>query len=200
MRLSNLKKTIFLVINTLLLNSYCFSQNYSSIIPDGIINELITYEIINSKKSNNDYKILRKRISKVPIKWNNAIINILNIDTSLTFEIQYNALIDRDKQYNFGLKKINELFNENDINYLKEQFDNELNKEWNLNLGKIKLIRNPKKRNYSYSIPLFNIEKNKAIIYKEFYCGSLCAYGSIEIYIFKDESWMHYKSIPLWIS
>ena len=93
-----------------------------------------------------------------------------------------------------------EIFNNNDIEYMKEQFENELKNNWTFETKKSKLKNRLKKDFYSYTIPLFSKDKSKAIIYKEFYCGSLCAYGTIEILEKKDNKWNFYDSMFLWMS
>ena len=75
------------------------------------------------------------------------------------------------------------------VNYLQHEDKERLEK------GKIK--ENPKNKYYLYSIPLFDQKHEKALIIKDYSCGSLCGKTTIEIYIKTENSWKFYKSVFL---
>ncbi len=186
--------TLFLICHT------SYSQTHSQVVDDEIIHELIIHEIDNSPKNRSDKIFGKKRINSRQILWSEAIISILSENSIDTFEFQFEALVQRDRNIKSEFKKIDELFDSEDITYLREQFENEIVNSWNFKAKKVTIKKNPRNNFYSYSIPLFDKEFQTAIIYKEFYCGSLCAYGTVEVYQKNNGKWKHYKSISLWIS
>ena len=193
-----MKRQLILILTFFLICHVSYSQRHSKIVNDEIIQELIIIDIDNSPKDRSD-KIGKKRINNGRIFWTQAIISIFSENSNDTFEHQFEALIQSERN-NSELKKISELFDNHDIKFLKEQFENEIRNPWIFKAKKGTLKKNPKNNFYSYSIPLFDIEFETAIIYKEFFCGSLCAYGTVEVYRKDKGKWKHYKSIALWIS
>lgn len=193
-------KNRFIIILILLLTVQGYSQTYSGIVSDGIINELLISEIDNRPKRNEDQKLWKKRIHSKPISWTQAIIKLIS-SSPYDFNFQKTELISRDKQYNHELKKITELFTESDFEYMEILFNSELNNDWIFNVKKGKIKTRVKRNYYTYSIPLFDQKHEKAIIYFEFRgCGSVCGVGKILVYVKNNNKWNFYKSIPLWIS
>ena len=175
------------------------SQEYSGIVSDSDINELLVYQIDNQPKHNDDRKLWKKRIYDNPVSWSQVIIKLIS-SPPYDFEFQKTELINRDKRYNRELEKITELFSESDFEFMKEQFNSEQKKKWTFNAEKGNIDDNPKKNYYSFSIPLFNEKYDKSIIYSEFGgCGNLCGEGEILVYVKTNNKWKLYKSIPLWI-
>lgn len=195
-----MRHKITLILSLFFISIDLFSQTYSNTLDDKIILEIITFEIDNSPKYNSDRKIGKKKINESKILWSEAMITLISEHPPLTFEYQFEALVNRDGQYNRQLNRISDFFNKDDINYLREQFENEIDTSWMFKSKKGKIKKNPRNNFYTYSNPLFDIGLTTALIYKEFYCGSLCAYGTVEVYRKENNKWKHFKTIPLWIS
>ena len=67
-------------------------------------------------------------------------------------------------------------------------------KFWNETIEKYKCISH-------IDMPIFNKEKNIAIIEISYYCGFLCASGATYIYkLDKNNKWILYKTLDNWIS
>ena len=192
-----MKKEIQLIL-LLLFTVNLYSQTYNNIVSDSIVNELLIFEIDNSPKTYDDQKWWEKRINSIPIPWSEVMISIYSPEIA-DFEFQKKVLIERDKQYNQELKNLTELFSESDFNYMKKQFNSENKIKWNFKIKKGRIKNNPKRKYYTYSIPLFNKKNTKEILYSEFGGGcSHCGGANMLIYFKNDNNWKLYKSIPLW--
>jgi len=191
------KLTLILLV---ILTFKTYSQTYSGIVSDSLINELLISEIDNRPKSSDDQKLWKKRIAANPISWNQAMIKLIS-SPPYNFEFQKTELIIRDRRYNRELKKITELFTQSDFEYMERQFNSEQKSKWNFKAKKGRIKNFPKRNFYSYSIPLFDKEHKKAIIYGEFGgCGGVCGGASMFVYLKKGNTWELYKTIPLWES
>ena len=194
-----MKKEITLLL-LILLTIKVYSQTYSTILPDSLINELLISEIDNRSKIYDDQKLWKKRINANPISWTEAMILILSPETA-DFMFQKTALIKRDERYLPKLKKLTELLSKSDFDYMEKQFNSEQKNKWNFKAKKGRLKNNPKRKFYSYSIPLFNKEHTIAILYSEFGGGcKYCAGARMLVYFKTGNTWKLYKSIPLWES
>ncbi len=182
------------------LNPDKYSSNNKNRISKNDIVEVIKWEIDNADKNPDDKGIWKKRINDKPIKWIDATINLTKYEPYSDFNQLLQDIETQDKKKDFKLKKISDLFDKNDIEFMQKQFDNELARSWYFKTDKGKLIENPKKDFYSYTKPIFNKTKSFAIIYKEFYCGSVCAYGTIVILKKNGNNWSINRTIRLWIS
>ena len=182
------------------------AQTYNSIVSDSIIENFMVWEIDNSGKYSTDSKFFKKKVNTYVIHWDNAIISLIESAISPnSFENQFEQMIYQDKSYSSTyykeLKRIPEIVDEADIDFLKLQYENaERNKQWKFNSEKVRLKRNSNNNYYTYSTPLFNKEYTIAILYKEFFCGSVCAYGHLNIYMKENGQWKLYKSIFCWQS
>ena len=118
------------------------------------------------------------------------------------------------------LEKIKSDFSKDDLNFMKIQF-NEGNKfVWKNNLRDRRIIKlnttidneNKAKEFWdktldkyhcisSVGMPVFNKERNLAIIEISYNCGLLCASGGTFIYkLEKNKKWKLYKTINSWVS
>ena len=194
--MKNILILLFLIFSTYKLHS----QTYSGIVSDTLIESVLMAEIENQPKHSDDRNFWKKRIYSVPISWKQAIIKLIS-KPPYDFSFQKEELINRDSRYNPNLKKITELFDNDDFEYIKKQFYSELKNNWSFETRKSTLKEHPTKNYYTYSIPLFDRKKEKAIIYTEFLgCGSTCGEGQILVYLKKNNKWNLYKKINTWIS
>ena len=200
-----MRRPIYLVFFISLINQ-SYSQTYNSFVSDSIIENFISWEIENSSKNSKDQKLWKKRISKRVIHWEEALIGMIgSAHFPNSFENQYQQMIYEDKswssRYYKDLKYIPELFNKEDLKYLQLQFENtNRNLEWGFKSEAGSFKNKPRNKYYTYTTPLFNKYHTIAIIYKEFNCGTLCAYGRLFIYVKEEENWKLYKEIGCWVS
>ena len=191
-------KYINIIIFLLFFLNHISSQTYNKFVSDNEILELIKWDISNVQKIEPDRIFFRKKIIKKRILWKNAILDLFNV--KYDFEHQMKSLIKNDDNRDTTLFKLIDIFDSSDFEYMKKQFDNELQNDWNFKSKKGRLVKYTRNNFYSYSIPLFNKAHTKAITYKEFYCGSVCAYGYVQVYFKTNNSWDLYKTILLWES
>ncbi len=184
-----------------------YSQTYSTKISDTTIEDFMAWEI-NDTLSQSTYKKFKTlQIHSSIIPWQEALIDFMGISQiPISFENQFNQIIRQDEAYSRSSKDTNsvkliELLNDDDISYLKLQFENSIqNANWKFEFPKSKIKKHPKNNFYSFTIPLFNESHSLAIVYKEFYCGSMCAYANLNIYKKENEIWKLYKSFGCWMS
>lgn len=174
-------------------------QTYNTIISDSVINNLMKHEIATRAKSYSDSKIWKKKIKSTPIPWSEAIVELISAEYN-DFITQKKFIIERDKRYFPELKKLTEILSKSDFDYMESQFNSELNNKWNFKTKKGRLRDNPRRKYYSYTIPLFNKEHSVALLYSEFGGCSYCGGARMLVYIKNNNTWKLYKSIPLWES
>lgn len=182
------------IFTFVILISKSYSQNYNSAVSDSIIQNFMNWEIDNSLKYAEDQRLWKKRIEKRIIPWQEALIDhIGSAGWPNTFENQFEQI--KSKSF-VGFK---ELINQNDITFFKFQFESKKEDNWNIRPSKGN-IKKSKTKYYSYTTPLFNETYTIAILYKEFYCGTLCAYGNLNFYKKENGKWSLYRSIQCWVS
>jgi hypothetical protein len=136
--------------------------------------------------------------------------SMLNFEDTTNQELPFYFLNKKSKDYS----TLKSSFGEGDIKFLKEQFfalkdsvwdftqfkkfvpaDSTVNKEI---VRKSMSGRRKIKGNYSYtfSVPLFSLDRKSVVIYQDYFCGALCSTSCIYLYQ-KDESG-NWKRILYW--
>lgn len=182
-----------------------YSQTYSNKILDSEIETFLKWEITDAIEQNQYKRSKKIKLNAQLIPWQEALIGMLgSANVPNTFENQVNQIIQLENQYlkRFdSLPKFKAIFDIDDITYLKSQFENSHQKAaWKFDFSNVRMKKRPHNNFYSYTIPLFNKAHTIAILYKEFYCGSLCASGTVKIYKKENGVWKLYKSIGCWVS
>jgi len=174
------------------------SENtYSSIISNEEIYDFLNWMTIKNEEEYYNEPIERQVYYKI-VKWDmanfipiNPIKKILN--SFFRFDI-YNKYIYESKS---GTDTI---FKQEDRNFLFLQFNAIKDTIWHDSFSKSELTKQFLYARY-YSIPLFSLDRNYVIIYREYYCGSECAYGGIYVYRRIDKNnWVFVTSVNTWIS
>ncbi len=169
-----------------------YSQNYET------VNDTL---VLNLMRTHIDFSNSTKKIADKSILWKEAQLSVFSWTGYKNFDKQLADIIDADKNiYSDQKEKFTQMFDKEDLNYMKNQFDNEPYYIWNFKSKTGKIKKNPKSNFYKLSNPIFNKTKLRAIIYQELYCGPLCGGGIIFIYVKEYNSWRLYKEIPLWVS
>ncbi len=167
------------------------SQTYSSIIDDEEIYNFLNWITIHDEKySEENFK--RKKISNKILSWQPE--NFIN---------NYEDQFENEKFLYQEENDLHLVFKKDDQQFIYKQFTSLKDSIWHTEFSKSKLISQKNKRTnyYAYSIPLFSIDKKKAVIYCIFYCGDECAYGGYFIYSKINETdWILIKDINSWQS
>lgn len=166
------------------------SQKYNSLILDSEIQKILSYEIEEIKSQSQD-KFSEKVIKSEIFNWKNVVLGKDKVSELLKI------ISESDEEEN--LRSISDLFSESDIEYLQLQLENQIGKNWKIKQPDIKFNEEPNKSFCKFSIPLFDKTYETAIIYKEEIYNSISACGAIRIYLKKDNDWIFYKSIILWL-
>ncbi len=98
-------------------------------------------------------------------------------------------------------------FNKDDANYFVQQISQQSKDKWQLKIKGIKLFDTIELINnrvdkvlYSYSLPLFSINKKYVIIIEAFFCGLVCGGGEYNLYERQSESsWKKVKTFNQWV-
>jgi hypothetical protein len=100
---------------------------------------------------------------------------------------------------------LKEFFNKEDSSFFIKQLEAIKKDTWGQRLGRNKLIiKTPKGDNpgltiFSFSIPLFSVNKRRAVVIEAFYCGLLCGGGAYYICeLQKDGTWKKVKKFSEW--
>lgn len=185
-----MKKLLLIIVISIHFSSN--SQTYSSIINDEEISIFLNWITIHDKKYTEESYFERKKISNKALKWHSE--NFIN-----NYEDPYeNKMFLYHKKNDLDL-----IFNKDDQEFIYKQFINIKDSIWQTKFAKSKLLSKKHKINnyYSYSVPLFSIDKKKVILYRIFHCGDECAYGGYYIYSkINENDWMLIKSINFWMS
>jgi hypothetical protein len=171
--------------------STALAQKYSSIIPDTEIEEFIQWEMSNTPKFREDRKVGKKALFYQPISWKKADIQLSGPKgDSLSFRIKFYFFLKKDT-----------LFNNNDIIFFEQQYNSEIITPWKKKFKNVDLKRTLGLKTHLVTIPMFSLDKSKVIIWKYFYCGSLCAYACLYIYEKIDNNnWILISKYGCWMS
>lgn len=179
---------VFILLFFLIIISKSFGQTYSNLFSDKEIEEIILYDIKVSEKYEEEPKLGKKKISSEIISLDKVIQTLEFTFIDFGFDLR-----EEQKQFEY-------LFQKESFEYYKAQAKNQIKNNWNLKSNAAKFKNKFSNNYYNYSIPLFNKEKDIAIIYKTLFCGDLCGHGAIEIYKQFDDKWIYQATIGLWIS
>lgn len=175
--------------------STCTYAQTHELVNDTLISKLMQVHVDSYQLSNKKKKI----ISDTSVLWNEADLG--SYRGYKAFDHQLSNIISADEYiYSDKKEKFTQLFDPEDLSYMKEQFDNETTRIWNFKSIEGKIKKNPRRNFYLLSQPLFSKTKQKAMIYQEMRCGSLCGGGIIYIYIREADTWKLYTRISLWTS
>ena len=200
---SGLKSLIILICINFLGLQKINAQTYSSVTTDKEIYAFLNWMTKNEKKYKEEPKIKPKQVYNKIKKWEieNFVPN--SKDTEKLIKDPY--FYDYDLNYLFQKRPgTDTIFKKPDRTYLIQQFVSIKDSIWHLKFSKSKLLKkkNQKRPNYySFSIPLFSINKQYVIVRKSYHCGSLCAYRGYYIYKkINNHKWKFITSVNVSIS
>lgn len=168
-----------------------YSQTYSRVVSDKEITDFIQWDL--SKDSIAGKRRVYRKI--IPFQKTDFILK----DSAEKKWVEYSLSGYLFKKKNYT----DSLFSVDDIDFLIEQADKTINASWEFDWPNVSLkdtlALHPKNTIFSYSLPLFSVDRNKVIIIKAFYCGLVCGGGAY--YIYKRRSageWELMKAINEW--
>ena len=179
-------------------------QTYSTVLTDQEIHNFF-YQINNSKN------IRIHKLSPYIFSWS----SILSFNDTTNQELPLNFLNKASQEYSI----LKSSFTQGDIEFIRQQYvslkdttwdfrqlkkfivaDSIINKEiFKKSLsGKRKIKDN---YSYSFSVPLFSLDRKSAIIYQDYFCGALCSTSCIYLYQkSNDGRWRQILSWNCWAS
>lgn len=169
----------------------CFGQDYSSLVNNQEIEEIINFDFSNSKKRKQE-RSGKRRLNYEILMW----------DTTIFIKPEKDAESLDEFMYLFKRKNhMDTLFSAEDKTFLLEQCRAQKDTLWNSNFKNVKIERTSRINQYYYSMPIFSKNRKVALVRKMFYCGNLCAYGGILVLV-KEEigTWRLLKTVNGWIS
>ncbi|CAN5206409.1 hypothetical protein BH09BAC1_BH09BAC1_18810 [soil metagenome] len=171
----------------------CFSQaqTYSTVVPDEPIYSFLNWFVRFGPKHGKESLFKRKQINNKIIQWP----NFTELDEMSKF---YYAPVF------FPEHDTTPIFKVADTKYLFQQLDAKQDTLWREKFKHSKLVDSKKSQKanpYNFSMPLFSLDGNYAIIEYSYYCGSVCAHGGTFIYEKCGiRKWKLYKTVITWMS
>lgn len=175
----HIMRTTLLILLMVSLSSRGHSQSYNSVISDREIENFIQWEIDNIPKYSEDRNFGKKKLLDKPMSWKTAGIGKLLSGDSISFEKRFYLFFEHDT-----------LFDEADKAYIKRQYDTEVIRKWSVKFENVNLKKKANLNYHGMTIPLYSIDKSKVIVWKYFFCGSVCGHACIFIYNrISDDEW-----------
>lgn len=180
--------------------TFAIGQTYSSVTSDKEIYDFLNWMTVNDRKYGEEPKLKRKQISYKILSWDTT--NFRAKDTALINKYPNFSL---DHQYIYQKRGgTDTIFQQKDRDFLFKQFTAIKDTIWHDKFSKSKFLTSKKQKKpnrYYYSIPLFSVDKKYVIIHRQYYCGSLCAYGGYYVYRRLDNNkWEYVTAVNTWIS
>ena len=181
---------------TIIFFSLCLTssaQKYSSVIKDIAITNFMIWLF----KSDTSFKASRQVDNDILKLLSN---NFIYADSSTLNNYKFSQNI---------FSKTNNLtqyFNKNDASYFVRQINQQRKDKWQLKIKGIKLFDTIELVNnrvdkvlFSYSLPLFSVDKKYVIIIEAFFCGLVCGGGEYNLYERQtDISWKKIMPFNQW--
>ena len=203
--MTTVRNSFFLLLIGLLFADNSNGQTYSSITSNQEIYDFLNWLAKNETNYKDRPPFSGKKISQHIIKWDT--VNFIPT-TPDSISNKYPKMVANDffnTQYIFKSQDgIDTIFKPADRSFILQQFTSIKDTIWHSKFPNSKLLTNQKQKRpnrYYFSIPLFSINRNYVIVQREYYCGSLCAYGGIYIYKkITDKKWQRITAINTWVS
>jgi hypothetical protein len=170
-----------------------FAQTYSSTTSDKEIYEFLNYITQNEKKHGEESLFQKKRVHYRIDSWDST--NFIRDTSKYESWDSWNYLFKRETA-------MDSIFSKSDKDYFFQQFLGVKDSVWHKEFSHSKLVKQQVKPNrYYYSVPLFSLDKQYVMVKKEYYCGSLCAYGGVYVYARDGKSgWRLLMVLNSWMS
>ena len=183
----------FLTIIFFLFGLTSSAQKYSNVIKDTSITNFMTW-LFKSDTSFKATKHVDNDILKLQID------NFIYVDPATLNKNQFVQNIFYEKN------NLTQYFNQNDTKYFIRQINDQRKHKWNLKVKGIKLFDTIElvenkidKVLFSYSLPIFSVDKKYIIIIEAFYCGLVCGGGQYNLYERQSgSSWKKVKVFNEW--
>ena len=167
------------------------AQTYSSIITDKEIYDFLNWLTKTEPKYAVEPGII-KQVSEHIVRW----------DTS-NF-IQKDTLNGHDHFYLYKSRGgTDTLFKKEDRDFLFLQYTSIKDSTWHQPFKRSAMLKQKLETPnwHFYSVPLFSRNRDYVIVFKEYYCGPLCAYGGYYVYRKKGaRKWERITGVNTWIS
>lgn len=197
-----LKLIIPLIFISTLFSFTLLGQTYSSITSNKEIYDFLNSVSRSQHRHSEEPPFTVKNISARIARWD-SLNFIRNVDSNdLSYMLLY--LYATPPHYAHEDANLNSLLNAKDKEYIFKQFLAIKDSCWHQPFQHSHLLKQKKQvrpnRHY-YSIPLFSLDKNYAIVFEEYYCGSLCAYGGYHVYKkVENYKWKEITVVHSWMS
>jgi|GEM_PF-5730636 len=174
---------LFVLLQTLILQA----QNYNDVISDQEINTFMIKTLTFKESYKTTFNKLPKKVFISPIHIGKADWRNLD-DKDLSFEKVFEIL------------NTNTNFSDEDLGFMKTQYETIKETTWNFKHEKIKFQKKKGKMQFQYSIPLFNKDKTIAIMWRYIYYGPEHSYSELHLYQVKNGNWEIIELIAGYIS
>jgi hypothetical protein len=174
-----MKRTLYLLL-ILVGATPILGQSYNDALDDKSINDFMIGVLTSKVPYESRFNKLPKRIFYKPIHIGEAGWNFLKKEDArkLPFDKIFYQLLSKEK------------FSEEDLAFLRAQYNTIKDTTWNFTHRSIIFKKKHRINYFEYSIPLFNKQRNIAVMWRYTYCGSLCMYSELHTYELFDGKWV----------
>jgi hypothetical protein len=191
-----MKSNLFALTIFLLVTIFCHGQTYSSMINDSEI-----YSFINTAIKTDKDRIHKKSLKKILLwpnidKWDKAVLTPVKTSEDV-------QKLDTEKDYFFLYKKVDSLFTEEDRIFMLKQINSFKDTVWRRPFKGSTFVSkaNAQQYSFSFSIPIFSIDRSIAAIYFSGSGRQLCGFGGYYFYKRTDKGlWKFVTAVGHWIS
>lgn len=195
-----MQKQLIFILALITGHPVCYGQTYSDLIPDSEIVSFMTWEIRSTERySEEPILSLKRKIYYEISDW-----DTLNFVKPESQGLGEKAILASYLYLFHDRNQSDTIFSQEDKEYLLQQFISIKDTLWQQKFPKAtrsKRKNQVRPNRYHYSLPLFSKDKQYVIVKRDYYCGSLCAYGGYFIYRRLDKNtWEFVTIINPWIS
>ena len=168
-----------------------YSQTYSTVTNDSTVTSFMNQALAGKTNYPGTKLKNKKSVLSRPISWENARWDLNSAEL--------NDTIFKEKFY-FVMDTLKKYFNESNLIFLEKQFKGQIKTNWNNRALNARFKKNYNLNFFEYSIPIFSVDYQSALLYEYYYCGNLCAYSGLWLYKHDGKQWIKFRLLKGWIS
>ncbi len=176
-----MQKILFCLL--LIVASSTYGQTYNKLIPDKDISDFINWKLINDTFKNGNVPKKFFNFNTTIIKWRPV-------------ELKYDSTKSKAENegrsiYNPRTRFLDSILSLKDKEFIIRQSNSYITNEWTFDIESDIIEKENYK--YYYTLPLFSLDKQYAILKEVYYCGQTCGEERTILYQHTNKGWIWYK-------